>query len=65
MADRMISKDEYNDRDKVNELLYFGAVMCDILEALQPMLKKESANDPMIKQLLSIKNKWTDKFNER
>jgi hypothetical protein len=63
MANDMVSNDNYSEKSKTNELIYFATILCETLSELEPTLVHYFPNDHRIKLLISIKNKWIERFN--
>lgn len=64
MADSSLSDNDYTEKSKDNELIYFASILCETLVELEPLLLSHFPNDFRIKLLMSIKDRWIQQFNQ-
>lgn len=63
MADGILPNQVYSEKLKDNELIYFGALICDIITEVEHTLITCLNGDYRLRLLLSVKNKWVNAFN--
>jgi hypothetical protein len=62
MAAESLTINLTEDKEKINELLYFGSVISNLLQEITPLLVDSKTNDPRIRYLLSSNEKWIEKY---
>ena len=63
MANDIVPNDIYSERAKLNELIYFSAIICETLRDLEAPLREIFKDDVRVKILLKIKENWLRVFN--
>lgn len=59
-----LANDTTSEKSITDELLYLGAVGCEIFTEIEGLLLASTRNDSRLKFLISLKNRWACRFND-